>query len=85
MKMLVQLFYSDNNNQGLDKFEINEIKESPTEIIIDYSLVNSDVANDATVQSPFLIVQIPKNTKKRIRFFANGEELGQGKDIYINN
>ena len=84
-KMLIQLFYADREKQGFDKFEINEIKESPNEIIFDYSLINSDITNDDTVQSPFLIVQIPKNTKKRIRFFMDGEELGKGSDMYINN
>jgi hypothetical protein len=84
-KMLVQLFYIDTEKQGFDKFEINEIKENSSEIIFDYSLVNSDVTNDSTVQAPFLIVQIPKNTKKQIRFIANGQELGKGNDMYIKN
>ena len=79
--MLVQLFYIDTEKQGFDKFEINEIKESSSEIIFDYSLVNSDVINDSTVQAPFLVVQIPKNTKKQIRFLATGQELGKGKNI----
>ncbi|GAP44007.1 hypothetical protein TBC1_112166 [Lentimicrobium saccharophilum] len=84
-KMLVQVFHIDTEKQGLDKFEINEIKESTSEIVFDYSLVNSDTENDSTIQAPFLIVQIPRNTKKRIRFIANGQELGKGKEMYIKN
>lgn len=84
-KMLVQVFHIDTEKQGLDKFEINEIKESTSEIVFDYSLVNSDTENDSTIQAPFLIVQIPRNTKKRIRLIANGQELGKGKEMYIKN
>lgn len=83
--MLVQLFYSDTGKQGLDKFKINEIKESPSEIVFDYSLVNSDVTNDTTVQSPFIIVQIPKNMKKRIRFIVNGKQQERGQEMYLKN
>jgi len=84
-KMLVQLFYSDKDKIGLDKFEIREVKESSSDIIIDYHLVNSDSTNDSSIQSPFIVIQIPKNTKKQIRFFANGKELGKGQDLYIDN
>jgi hypothetical protein len=84
-RMLIQVFHRDTEKQGLDKFEINEIKESQSDIVFDYSLVNSDTTNDSTIQSPFLIVQIPKDIKKRIRFIENGQELGKGQDMYIKN
>lgn len=84
-KMLIQVFFTDTEKQGFDKFEINNIKESPREIVFDYSLFNSDSANDSTIQAPFLIVQIPKNTKKRIRFIRNGQELGKAQNMYIKN
>jgi hypothetical protein len=84
-KMLVELFYIDKEKTGVDKFEINEIKESSTEIVFEYSLINSDNTNDSIIQSPFIVVQIPKSTKKRIRFIADGKELGAGQELYIKN
>ena len=61
-----------------------EIKENLSEIIVNYNIVNADSSNDATVQSPFIVVQIPKS-KKIVRFIANGKELGKGQDLYIKN
>jgi hypothetical protein len=83
-KMLVQIFFSDTEKKGFDKIEIAEVKESSSEIVFSYNIVNSDSTNDSTVQSPFIIVQIPKS-KKRIRLIANGKELGKGQELYIQN
>ena len=83
-KMLVQIFFSDTEKQGLDKIEIAEVKESSSEIIFSYNIVNSDSTNDSTVQSPFIVIQIPKS-RKVIKFIANGKELGKGQELYIQN
>ncbi len=45
---------------------------------------NSDSTNDSTVQSPFIVIQIPKS-RKVIKFIANGKELGKGQELLIQN
>ena len=66
-KVFVELFYSDTVRLGFDRFIINAITESATEIVVDYSLENADSTNDATLLSPFLVVQMPRKRRKRIR------------------
>lgn len=82
-KMLVEIFYQDNENKGLDKIDLISIKENETEIFIEYNIVNSDKFSDHISLAPFLVVQVPK-TRKAIRFIVDGVELGKTNDLYIN-
>ena len=82
-KMLIEIFQSDKNKKGLDKIDLIGISENDTELVIEYNVVNSESDNDDKQLSPFLIVQIPKS-KKKMKFIANGIELGKAKDIYVD-
>ena len=82
-KMLIEVFQSDKNKKGLDKIDLIGIKGNDAELVIEYNIVNSDSANDNKQLSPFLIVQVPKS-KKKIKFIANGIELGKATDIYVD-
>ena len=82
-KMLIEIFQSDRNKKGIDKIELIGISENDIELIIEYNVVNSKSNNDDKQLSPFLIVQVPKS-KKKMKFIANGIELGKAKDIYVD-
>jgi hypothetical protein len=82
-KMLIEIFQSDKNKKGLDKIDLIGISENDTELVIEYNGVNSESDNDDKQLSPFLIVQVPKS-KKKMKFIANGTELGNATDIYVD-
>ncbi len=82
-KMLIEIFYQDTENKGLDKIDLISIAENETEIFIEYNIVNSDKTSDQRSLAPFIVVQVPK-TRKSIRFVADGVELGKTNDLYIN-
>lgn len=82
-KMLIEIFQSDKNNEGLDKIELVGISENVDEIVVKYNVVNSDSENDDKQLSPFLIIQVPKS-KKKMKMIANGIELGKGSDVYVD-
>jgi hypothetical protein len=82
-KMLIEIFQSDKNKKGLDKIDLIGISENDTELVIEYNGVNSESDNDDKQLSPFLIVQVPKS-KKKMKFIANGTELGKATDIYVD-
>lgn len=82
-KMLVEIFYADEERTGLDKIEIASIKESNESIQIHYDLINENEDNDDQKLAPFIVVQIPKS-KKDIKFIKNGESLGEGKKLYVD-
>ena len=81
--MLIEIFYQDTENKGLDKIDLISIAENETEIFIEYNIVNSDKTSDQRSLAPFIVVQVPK-TRKSIRFVADGVELGKTNDLYIN-
>ena len=82
-KMLIQIFSSDKEKDGLDKIELVDIKENDKELIIRYNIINSDKNNDDINLAPFLIVQVPKS-KKQFKFIVNAvEEIGVPQSIYI--
>lgn len=81
-KMLIEIFQTDKNKEGLDKINLIGISQNATELVIEYAFVNSDFDNDESQLSPFLIVQVPKS-KKKVKFIANGHELGKPTDIYV--
>ncbi|GHA36219.1 hypothetical protein GCM10007103_17140 [Salinimicrobium marinum] len=81
--MLIQIFHSDANQQGLDKIDLIGIKEDDENLIVRYDLVNSDPDNDEEKLAPFLIVQVPKS-KKNIMFIANGTASGKRIDFYVD-
>lgn len=81
-KMLVEIFQSDINNEGIDKIEIVNLKESEDTILIEYNLVNENVQNDDKKLAPFIVLQIPKS-KKNIKFIKDGVGLGQTKETYV--
>ncbi|TJY35990.1 hypothetical protein [Pontimicrobium aquaticum] len=83
-KMLIEIFHSDKEKNGLDKIELIGIKESESTLEIKYNTINSNLKNDDKELSPFLIVQIPKS-KKEIKFIVNGVELGKTSEAYIDN
>ena len=82
-KILIEIFQSDKNKKGIDKIDLVRISENDTELIIEYNVVNSDSNNDDKQLSPFLIIQVPKS-KKKMKFIANGIELGKATDIYVD-
>lgn len=82
-KMLIEIFHSDKEKQGLDKIELIGIKENDEKLIIEYNVVNSDTENDSERLSPFLIVQVPKS-KKELRFIVDGIELEKATDLYVD-
>lgn len=82
-KMLIEIFQSDKNKKGLDKIDLIGISENDNEVIIEYNVVNSQTDNDNKQLSPFLIVQVPKS-KKKMKFIANGIELGKATDVYVD-
>ena len=45
-KMLIEIFYQDTENKGLDKIDLISIAENETEIFIEYNIVNSDKTSD---------------------------------------
>ena len=81
--MLIEIFHSDKEKQGLDKIELIGIKENDEKLIIEYNVVNSDTENDSERLSPFLIVQVPKS-KKELRFIVDGIELEKATDLYVD-
>ena len=82
-KMLVQIFQSDKNKNGLDKIELIGIMENDKKLVVEYNLVNSNTENDDKELAPFLIIQVPKS-KKEIKFIANGIELGKTTEVYVD-
>ncbi len=82
-KMLIEIFQSDKNKQGLDKIDLVGISENNTELVIEYNVVNSESENDNKQLTPFIIIQVPKSRKK-MKFIANGIELGKPTDIYVD-
>ena len=82
-QMLIEIFYTDTDNKGVDTIDLIKIKENTTTLVIEYNLVNRDKSNDDTALSPFLIVQVPK-TKKAIKFIADGIELGKETALYVD-
>ncbi|MEM9364219.1 MAG: hypothetical protein AAGA43_16375 [Bacteroidota bacterium] len=82
-KMLVQIFHSDKDKKGLDKIDLIRIKEDKKQLVIEYNVVNANLNNDDNQLSPFLIIQVPKS-KKKIKFIADGVELGQGTEVYVD-
>lgn len=82
-KMLVELFHSDTDAKGLDEIELVGIQENDENLIVNYNVVNLNTENDGEILSPFLIVQAPKS-KKDIKFIVNGEEQGEGTDLYVD-
>lgn len=82
-KMLVQIFHSDKDKKGLDKIDLVGIEEDDKEFVIKYNIVNTNPDNDDSQLSPFLIIQVPKS-KKKIKFIADGVELGQGTEVYVD-
>lgn len=81
--MLIEIFHSDKNKNGLDKIELVGIKENDEKLVIEYNLVNSNTENDDKELSPFLIVQVPKS-KKEIKFIVNGTEIEKPTEIYVD-
>lgn len=81
--MLIEIFQSDKDKQGLDKVEVIGIKENDKKLVIEYSLVNSNPENDDKQLFPFLIIQVPKS-KKEVKFIVNGIELGKATKLYLD-
>ncbi|WP_418500775.1 hypothetical protein [Flagellimonas sp.] len=83
-KMLIQIFRLDTEDKGLDKIELIGIVQDNDNIVVEYNVVNSDTSNDNESLAPFLILQVPKS-KKNVKFVANGIELGNPNEIFVDN
>ncbi len=82
-KILLEIFWVDTDNTGIDKIQLNSIRYIDKTIVIDYSVINSDSSNDEEVLAPFLIAQLPRS-RHPVRFLVDGEEVGESTGVYVD-